>query len=51
LNDITKAIVNINKAIIHFEDRKDFEKVNELKLASSTLQMTQKIILYGLLLD
>ncbi|MGZ7160612.1 MAG: hypothetical protein ACXVHR_09065 [Methanobacterium sp.] len=51
MSDITNAIVNINKAIIDFEDRKDFEKVNELKFASSTLKMTQKIIQYGLLHD
>jgi len=40
--------MNINKAIIDFEKQKDFERVNELETVKTSLEMSQKIILYGL---
>jgi len=48
LDYISKSLVNINKAIVDFKKQKDFERVNELDIVKANLEMSQKIILYGL---
>ena len=48
LDYITKALVSIKQAIIDFEKQKDFERVHELEILKGNLEMSQKIIQYGL---
>ncbi|MDQ1003610.1 hypothetical protein QFZ28_004010 [Neobacillus niacini] len=51
LKEISHAIIYINAAVSDFELQSNYERVHELKLVLSYLQMCQKIILYGLLQD
>jgi len=48
LDHVTKALVNINKAIFEFKEQEDSERVNELEILKASLEMSQKVILYGL---
>jgi hypothetical protein len=48
LDHISKSLANIKKAIGDFEKQKDFERINELEIAKASLEMSQKIIRYGL---
>ncbi|MFE7084338.1 hypothetical protein [Priestia megaterium] len=48
LGYVNKALININKAIDDFEIQKDFERVYELKTVKANLEISKKIIKYGL---
>jgi len=48
LGNVNKALININKAIDDFEEQKDFERVYELKTVKVNLEISKKVIMYGL---
>lgn len=48
LGNVNKALININKAIDDFEKQKDFERVYELKTVKVNLEISKKVIIYGL---
>jgi len=48
LGNVNKALININKAIDDFEKQKDFERVYELKTVKVNLEISKKVIMYGL---
>jgi hypothetical protein len=48
LGSVNKALININKAIDDFEKQKDFERVYELKTVKVNLEISKKVIIYGL---
>jgi len=48
LGCVNKALININKAIDDFEKQKDFERVYELKTVKVNLEISKKVIIYGL---
>jgi hypothetical protein len=48
LGNVNKALININKAIDDFEEQKDFERVYELKTVKVNLEISKKVIIYGL---
>lgn len=48
LDYVNKALININKAIDDFEKQKDFERVYELKTVKVNLEISKKVIIYGL---
>jgi hypothetical protein len=48
LGNVNKALININKAIDGFEKQKDFERVYELKTVKVNLEISKKVIIYGL---
>lgn len=45
IEDISSALININFAI---QNEHDKTRIYELQLAEANLQMSQKLILYGL---
>jgi hypothetical protein len=48
LGNVNKALININKAIDDFEKQTDFERVYELKTVKVNLEISKKVIMYGL---
>ena len=48
LGNVNKALININKAIDDFEKQTDFEGVYELKTVKVNLEISKKVIIYGL---
>jgi hypothetical protein len=48
LGYVDKALININKAIDDFDIQKDFERIYELKTVKANLEISKKIIIYGL---
>jgi hypothetical protein len=48
LGYVNKALININKAIDDFEKQTDFERVYELKTVKVNLEISKKVIMYGL---
>ncbi|MCM3197178.1 hypothetical protein [Priestia megaterium] len=48
LNYINKALEHIDKAIRDLEEKGDIETINEFESVRALLEMSQKIIMYGL---